>query len=218
LSTATYDASTVPAEFRQTILSSVSRLSEEFSGVFGRETVERFVFESLAELDGAKVRNFIPLFTERFARDRLWSLAKVEGKISSEQPVLLFLCVQNAGRSQMAAGWAANLAGDRVRVMSGGSTPDDEVNPHVVTAMSEVGIDVSREFPKPWTDEVVQAADVVITMGCGDACPIYPGKRYEDWEVADPAGAELDAVRETRDDVRQRVETLLRSIGVEPAS
>jgi protein-tyrosine-phosphatase len=205
----------VPSEYRQMIASAITRLADEFQGIFGRETVERFVFDSLDDLKGAKVKNFIPLFAERFARDRLWSLAKVEGRITAAQPMVLFLCVQNAGRSQMASGWTHHLAGDRVRIMSGGSTPDEEINPNAVAAMSEVGIDISRQFPKPWTDEVVQAADVVITMGCGDACPIYPGKRYEDWEVTDPAGADLEAVRIIRDDIKARVVALLASLDIE---
>jgi protein-tyrosine-phosphatase len=109
----------------------------------------------------------------------------------------------------MAAGWLDHLAGDRSKVMSGGSTPDAEVNALAITAMKERGIDIGKQFPKPWTDEVVQAADVVITMGCGDACPVYPGKRYEDWEVEDPAGVSLDAVRAIRDDIGKRVQVLL---------
>ena len=134
----------------------------------------------------------------------------------SSTPVVLFLCVQNAGRSQMAAGWLSHLAGDQVKVMSGGSTPGEEIHPQVVTAMAEAGIDVGRQFPKPWTDEVVRAADVVVTMGCGDACPIYPGKRYEDWEVTDPADATLDEVRVIRDEIRRRVEALMETVGVTP--
>jgi protein-tyrosine-phosphatase len=115
----------------------------------------------------------------------------------------------------MAAGWLRQLAGDRVMVWSGGSEPVSEVNPAAIAAMAEVGIDISTEFPKPWTDEVVRAADVVITMGCGDACPLYPGKRYEDWELADPAGQDVAAVRPIRDEIRHRVETLLASLELE---
>ena len=122
---------------------------------------------------------------------------------------VLFLCVHNAGRSQMAAGWLRHLGGDRVAVYSGGSEPAAEVNPAAVDAMAEVGIDIRAELPKPWTDEVVRAADVVVTMGCGDTCPLYPGKHYEDWELDDPAGLGIDAVRAIRDDIRGRVEILL---------
>jgi arsenate reductase (thioredoxin) len=125
---------------------------------------------------------------------------------------VLFVCVQNAGRSQMAAGLLDKLAEGRVHVRSAGSEPADQINPNVVSAMSELGIDISREFPKPVTDEVVQAADAVITMGCGDACPIYPGKRYEDWTVDDPADADLAGVRRIRDDIGMRVRLLLEEL------
>lgn len=129
-------------------------------------------------------------------------------------PSLVFLCVQNAGRSQMAAGWATKLGGDRVEVFSGGSDPASEVNPAAVTAMAEVGIDIRDQFPKPWTDEVIQAADVIVTMGCGDACPIFPGKRYEDWEVADPAELDVEGVRAIRDDIENRVKRLMHDFGI----
>jgi len=124
-------------------------------------------------------------------------------------PEVLFVCVHNAGRSQMGAGLLHHHAGGRVRVRSAGSAPGDEINPAVVAAMEEIGLDLSHEFPKPLTDEFVQAADVVITMGCGDACPIYPGKRYLDWELDDPAGRPLDEVRVIRDEIDRRVRSLL---------
>ena len=127
----------------------------------------------------------------------------------NEVPEVLFVCVHNAGRSQMAAALLDHHAGGRVRVCSAGSTPADEINPSVVTAMQELGLDLSREFPKPLTDEYVQAADVVVTMGCGDACPIYPGKRYLDWELPDPAGKSLEEVRPIRDEIDRRVRELL---------
>ena len=130
-------------------------------------------------------------------------------------PTVLFLCVHNAGRSQMALGWFNHLAGDRAVARSGGSEPGREVNPAAVRAMAEVGIDISTAFPKPWTDEIVEAADVVVTMGCGDSCPFFPGKRYEDWELVDPAGRDLDAVRPIRDDIERRVRQLLASLDVE---
>ena len=129
-------------------------------------------------------------------------------------PSVLFLCVHNAGRSQMAAGWLRHLGGDRVSVYSGGSEPASQVNPAAVEAMAEVGIDIRGEFPQPWTEEIVRAADVVVTMGCGDACPLYPGKRYEDWELADPAGRNVATVRVIRDEIRARVEQLMASLGV----
>ena len=142
--------------------------------------------ESLQALGGARLKDFVPLFVHRFARERLRALGQVEGSIAKDVPEVLFVCVQNAGRSQMAAALLDHYADGRVHVRSAGSAPADQINPAVVAAMSELGIDISKEFPKPMTDEVVQAADAVITMGCGDACPIYPGKRYEDWEVDDP--------------------------------
>jgi arsenate reductase len=129
--------------------------------------------------------------------------------MSKDIPEVLFLCVENAGRSQMAAALLDHYADGRVRVRSAGSQPADQVNPTVVEAMAELGLDISREFPKPMTDDVVRAADAVITMGCGDACPIYPGKRYEDWEVDDPAHADLEGVRRIRDEISQRVRSLL---------
>jgi arsenate reductase (thioredoxin) len=126
-----------------------------------------------------------------------------------EIPEVLFVCVHNAGRSQMAAGLVKLRSEGRIHVRSAGSDPGDEINPAVVTAMGEVGVDMGEEFPQPLTDEVVQAADVVITMGCGDACPIYPGKRYEDWTLDDPAGRELDTVRRIRDEIDARVQKLI---------
>jgi arsenate reductase (thioredoxin) len=187
----------------------LARLREEFAGRFSAETVERFMAESLEALGGARLHEFVPLFVHRFARERLRALGQVEGTIAKDVPEVLFVCVQNAGRSQMAAALLDHHAVGRVHVRSAGSAPADQVNPAVVVAMSELGIDVSKEFPKPMTDEVVQAADAVITMGCGDACPIYPGKRYEDWDVDDPAEADLDGVRRIRDDINDRVRALL---------
>jgi len=135
-------------------------------------------------------------------------------RVENETPAVLFLCVHNAGRSQMAAGWLRHLGGDRVTVYSGGSEPGPEVNPVAIAAMAEVGVDIRSEFPKAWTDEIVRAADVVVTMGCGDACPLYPGKRYEDWELPDPAGQALDTVRPIRDEIRRRVEALMASLDI----
>jgi arsenate reductase len=134
--------------------------------------------------------------------------------MTKELPEVLFVCVHNAGRSQMAAALLKQKAAGRVIVRSAGSTPANELNPEVVRAMSEIGIDISREFPKPLTDEFVRAADVVITMGCGDACPIYPGKRYEDWDLEDPAGKDLATVRRLRDEIEVRVERLLEQLAL----
>jgi arsenate reductase (thioredoxin) len=132
--------------------------------------------------------------------------------MTTTRPSVLFVCVHNAGRSQMAAGLLAHLAGDRVAVRSAGSAPADEINPAAVEVMAELGVDLGREFPKPLTDEYVQAADVVVTMGCGDACTIYPGKRYEDWQVEDPAGKSVDEVRGIRDELAGRVRALIASL------
>ncbi|BDX30619.1 low molecular weight phosphotyrosine protein phosphatase [Mycobacterium antarcticum] len=136
--------------------------------------------------------------------------------MSDEKPTVLFLCTHNAGRSQMALGFFNHLAGDRAVAWSGGSEPGNAINPSAVKAMAEVGIDITGEYPKPWTDEVVRAADVVVTMGCGDTCPYYPGKRYEDWDLPDPAGQGVDAVRPIRDDVEGRVRHLLDQLGIAP--
>ena len=130
-------------------------------------------------------------------------------------PTVLFLCVHNAGRSQMAAGWMRHLAGDRIEVFSGGSEPASEVNPMAVAAMAEKGIDISGEQPKRWVDETIRGADVVVTMGCGDTCPFYPGKRYIDWELDDPAGKPLESVRPVRDEVERRTRSLITELGVE---
>jgi len=190
----------------------LERLSDEFAGTFSAETVERYVAESVDDLGGARVKGFVPLFVHRFARERLRALGQVQGMIPKTVPEVLFVCVQNAGRSQMAAALLEHYAEGRVHVRSAGSAPADQINPAVAAAMTELGLDVSKEFPKPMTDEVVQAADAVITMGCGDACPIYPGKRYEDWELDDPADADLDDVRHIRDEIAQRVGRLVEEL------
>src|SRR5438105_2528849 len=129
--------------------------------------------------------------------------------MTKEQPEVLFVCVRNAGRSQMAAGLVKLRSAGRIHVRSAGSAPGEKINPAVVSAMTELGVDMSEEFPKPLTDEVVRAADVVVTMGCGDACPIYPGKRYEDWQLEDPAGKGVETVRRIRDEIDERVQKLV---------
>ncbi|MFV2195444.1 arsenate reductase ArsC [Nocardiopsis sp. LOL_012] len=190
-------------------------LEKEFEGIFNAATIERFLHTSYDQFaPGATVAQFLPLLAARFARQRLTALARVEDKVNDGRPVVLFLCVHNAGRSQMALGFFRHLAGDRAIAWSGGSEPGQEVNPAAVAAMEEVGIDISSEFPKPWTDEVVRAADVVVSMGCGDACPIFPGKRYEEWTLDDPAGKDVAAVRPVRDEIEQRVRTLLSELDV----
>ena len=185
------------------------RLAEEFAGIFSQETIARYIAESLNLLEGARINVFVPVLAHRFARERLQALAQAEGIIAKVQPEVLFVCVHNAGRSQMAAGLLKLRSEGRVHVRTAGSSPSETIDPAVVAAMTEVGVDVGEEFPKPLTDEVVRAADVVITMGCGDACPIYPGKHYEDWVLDDPAGLEIDAVRRIRNEIDRRVSELL---------
>jgi arsenate reductase len=187
-----------------------AELATQFSGVFNAETVERYVLESYtALLRTSTVTAHLASRTTRFASDRLTALAQAKGSIESSVPEVLFVCEQNAGRSQMAAVFTNQLSNGRVHVRSAGSAPSRELNPTVAAVMSELGLDLAEEFPKPLTDDVVQAADVVVTMGCGDACPVYPGKRYQDWDLADPAGLPIEDVRRIRDQVKARVEVLL---------
>lgn len=206
----------VPLEVRHLIDRAAERLHREFTGIFAAETIERFIADSWERVGHGKVQTFAPLLVERFARERLRALGKVEGKVTSEVPSVVFLCTHNAGRSQMAAGWLQWLAGDRIEVFSGGSDPVGEVNPAAIQAMAEVGIDIANGYPKPWTDEVMRAADVIVTMGCGDACPIFPGKRYEDWDLTDPEGKPVDQVRLIRDEIKRRVEILLPELLSQP--
>jgi len=189
-------------------------LAPRFSGVFAAETVTRYVLESYALLaDQAKITRYLPSLTARFAADRLSALAR-EDRATEHPPEVLFVCVQNAGRSQIAAAILRQLAGDRVHVRTAGSEPASAVRSVVIAALDEIGVPLGGEYPKPLTDEVVRAADVVVTMGCGDACPIYPGKRYLDWELDDPAGLPLPRVRDIRDDIEVRVRELLVSLEV----
>lgn len=199
------------------LTTSATRLAEEFTGIFGPETIGRFLESSFDQFaDRATVARFLPLLAERWARQRLHALARIEGLAHTGTPTVLFLCTHNAGRSQMALGFFDHHTGANAIGWSGGSEPGIEVNPAAVEAMAERGIDITHEFPKPWTDEVVRAADVVVSMGCGDACPVFPGKRYEDWDVADPAGHDLAQVRAIRDDVERRVLTLIDQLGLQP--
>lgn len=191
------------------------RLQRRFDGQLNSETIERFMNDSLENLVArASNSTWIPLLAERFARDRLRALVRLETDAEMLNPSVLFLCVHNAGRSQMAAGWMRHLAGDEVDVFSGGSEPAEAVNNAAVAAMSEVGIDISAEIPQPWADEIIRAADVVVTMGCGDACPVFPGKRYVDWELDDPSGKPVEEVRPIRDEIRERVQALLNELKV----
>jgi arsenate reductase (thioredoxin) len=201
-----------PAE-RMCLHSAARDLHTEFRGIFGQETIESLLFDSYNELAStATVTRWLVIGAERFARQRLHALAHVGSTAKGTLPAVLFLCVHNAGRSQMALGWFRHLAAGRAIAWSGGSEPVSGINPGVLAAMAEAGIDISREFSKPWTDEFVLAADVVITMGCGDACPLLPGKHYEDWDLDDPAGRTLEEIRPIRDEIRDRVANLLEKL------
>ncbi|MEV6845185.1 arsenate reductase ArsC [Actinoplanes sp. NPDC051411] len=192
-----------------------TNLGRQFGDIYGAETIERFLISSYDQFAGTStIPNFLPLLAERFARQRLDALARVEGHHRDGKPVVLFLCTHNAGRSQMALGFFTHYAGDRAVAWSGGSEPGNQINPAAIAAMAERGIDITGEYPKPWTDEIVRAADLVITMGCGDACPIFPGTRYENWDLPDPAGLEVADVRPIRDDLERRVHALLDQLAI----
>jgi arsenate reductase (thioredoxin) len=191
-------------------------LAGRFRGVFSEETISR-VLEDSHELIGERPTvgpNFMPIFVKRFARERLEAVAQAQGLVAMALPEVLFVYEHNSGRSQMAAALAHELSNGQVAVRSAGSHPTERIEAAVVEAMGEIGIDVRMEFPKPLTDEVVRAADVVVTLGCGDACPVYPGKRYEDWPVADPAGQPLEVVRQIRYDVQHHVTDLLEELKI----
>lgn len=188
-------------------------LAERYRGVFGRETVERFVRESHELLaDRREPGRHLASLAARFAADRLDALARRRHEPSTPTPEVLFVCVQNAGRSQIASAILRHLAGDRVHVRTAGSDPASDVRSVVVTALDEIGVPIAGEYPKPLTDEVVRAADVVVTMGCGDACPVYPGRRYLDWDLEDPVGKPLARVRGIRDEIEARVRELLATL------
>jgi len=185
------------------------RLADEFKGIYSEQSIERYIAESLDLLGESRLNVFVPVLAHRFARERLRALAQSEGVLVKDQPEVLFVCVHNAGRSQMAAGLVKLRSDGKIGVRSAGSAPGEEINPAVVESMGEIGVDLTEEFPKPLTDEFVKGADVVITMGCGDACPIYPGRRYEDWDLDDPAGRDLESVRRIRDEIDARVQKLV---------
>jgi arsenate reductase (thioredoxin) len=202
-------------ERRAAIARAVTVVASDHGDHFSTDVIEGIVTESYDRLaEHATITQFLGNLAERHTRERLRAIAKLDGSAPDSRPAVLFLCVHNAGRSQMALGWLTHLGGDRVVGYSGGSEPANEINPAAVTAMREVGIDISAEFPKPWTDDIVRATDVVVLMGCGDACVVYPGKRYVEWTLDDPAGQNLNAVRRVRDDIRNHVEILLAELGV----
>lgn len=211
-------AATVTIDQAAALDPAVERLAREFEGLYSPETIERFLRTSYTQLAAtATVATHLPVLAEKFARRRLRALSRVDGTEREGKPTVLFLCVHNAGRSQMALGFFQHYAGENAVAWSGGSEPGNQVNPVAVEVMAEKGIDISTEYPKPWTDEIVKAADVVVTMGCGDECPYFPGKRYVDWELNDPAGQGPEFVREVRDDIEQRVLGLLEELGVPAA-
>ncbi|HZM79429.1 MAG TPA: arsenate reductase ArsC [Candidatus Limnocylindrales bacterium] len=216
MSTAPVDGLTIDQQLA--LRTAVAKLADEFGDLWCPETIERILHSSYDQFAGrSSIAPFLPLLAERFARQRLHALAKVEGLHNDGTPVVLFLCVHNAGRSQMALGFLRHLAGRRVIGWSGGSEPGLAVNAVAVEVMAEQGIDITGEYPKPWTGEVVRAADVIVTMGCGDACPVYPGIRYENWELDDPSGLDVDGVRPIRDEIERRVRQLLTELNVAAA-
>jgi arsenate reductase (thioredoxin) len=197
----------------------VTILHRRYPDVLNRESIAGLVMDSYTRMAArATVTRWLVPFAEKLAKERLQALTLLEGGAHTSFPTVLFLCTHNAGRSQMALGWFAHLAGDNAIAWSGGSEPAGELNKVAVRAMADVGIDISQGFPKPWTDEVLAAAHVVVTMGCGDACPVLPGKEYEEWDVADPAGQPLEVVEAIRDDIKARVRNLLARIGVNEAA
>lgn len=188
----------------------VDELAYDYDGTFSRSTVERAVADARQTLEATStVPEFLAVLTERFAKEQLLAAAQAQGLIVKTTPEVLFVCVHNAGRSQMAAALMRHLSAGRVHVRSAGSQPTGQVLPLAVQVLAEEGIELTESFPKPLTDNVVHAADVIVTMGCGDACPVFPGKRYLDWEVADPADQPIDGVRRIRDDIEARVRGLL---------
>lgn len=200
-----------PQAAEQVLETAIRRLSARFVREFSREMIDRYVHESYQALySTAEVKTFVPLQATRFAADRLEALAQATGMVGKVLPEVLFVCTRNAGWSQMTAALLERAAHGRVHVRSAGSLPAGALDPAVVEALAEVGLDLSQEFPKPLTDDVVRAADVVVTMGCGDPCPLYPRKRYRDWGLQpDPVGQPLEVVRSIRDEIDWRVTQLV---------
>jgi arsenate reductase (thioredoxin) len=193
----------------------IDELTYTYDGTFSRASIAHAVAEARTALEPtARIANFLPILVARFAREQLTAAAQAAGKITKLVPELLFVCVQNAGRSQMAAALAQHLLDGRVHVRSAGLHPTDQLNPLAVQVLTECGITLTEAYPKPLTGDVLHAADVIVTMGCGDACPIYPGKRYLDWDVPDPNGRPIQEVRDIRDDLQARVTALLRDLNI----
>ena len=191
----------------------IDDLAYSYEGLFSRASVAAAVAQARSLLEPVStIKTYLPILVARQAKEQLMSAAQAQGRITKAVPEILFVCVHNAGRSQMAAALAEHLSAHRVHVRSAGSAPAGQINPRVVEVLAERGIDLHTAYPKPLSDSVVRAADVIVTMGCGDACPIFTGKRYEDWDVADPAGQPIEVVRDIRDDIQSRVTALLRQI------
>ena len=193
----------------------VDDLAYTYEGIFSRDSIVKAVADARAALEPtATIKDFLPILVSRFAREQLTAAAQADGRLIKPVPELLFICVQNAGRSQMAAALAQHLSAGKVHVRSAGSKPADKINPTAVQVLAERSIILTEAYPKPLTNEVVHAADVIVTMGCGDACPIYPGKRYLDWNVADPNDRPIERVRDIRDDLQARITALLRDLNI----
>lgn len=202
---------------RASFVGTAAKLASRFRGVFAAETIARLLHESYDLLAStSKVTAYLPLLAERFAAERLQALARIQGVIMPDTPEVLVICTHNAGRSVAARVLLDHYGQGRVVVRSAGSAPGDEVNPAVTEVLVERGLDVSKEFPKPLTDEAARSADVIITMGCGDACPVFPGKRYLDWDLTDPAGKTVEEVRPIVEDIERRARALLAELLREP--
>lgn len=192
---------------------SAARLAYDYDTTFPASEVEAVLLDSYRQLARtARVTLFLPTLAERLTRERLEALGATRGLIAKRVPEVLFVCVRNAGRSQMAAALTRHYAGSALHIRTGGSDPGEHIHPEVIAAMKDIGLSLDEEFPKPLTDDILAAADVVITMGCGDRCPYVPGKRYEDWPIDDPDSAPADQVAAVRDDIDHRVRGLIASM------
>ena len=217
MTTDTWHRDILSVDQRRALRTAATNLRQQFDGTFGAETIERFLHSSYDEFASrATVVHYLPLLAERFARQRLTALATVEGHARDEKPIVLFVCTHNTARSQMAMGLFTALAGDRAVAWSAGSMPGRVVDSEAVTAMAAHDIDISGEYPKPWTEEIIRAADVVVTMGCGDACPVLPGPRYQNWKIDDPAGCAPSRVDCIFDNLDDRIRDLLTELNIEP--
>lgn len=202
-------------EHRLRMIDSSSRLQYEFDGVFDATTIDRILRTSYdAFADHADNELYAPAFAERFARVRLRAMVAIDAKDAGSVPIVLFVSTHDSSRAQMATAYFRSMVGDRALTWSGGLEPDVHLNPEIVTAMSADGIDISDSLPKPWNNEIIRAADVVVTLGCADAVPVYPGRRYVDWQIPDPGTDDAQRIRAVRDDVKSRVRELVDELGL----